>query len=127
MDKKILVESVRKFTDYLVETNGEVKLSLVLPNDESIDSTYYTFVISAEWLNNRGIREPIAYIFDKMIELYNEEIYKYVSRVTVLNTNDPFVKDISFLEKVHNDIKPIYNINVNGVEINYGVLFECIK
>ena len=49
------------------------------------------------------------------------------SRVTVLNTNDPFVKDISFLEKVHNDIKPIYNINVNGVEINYGVLFECIK
>jgi len=127
LDKKILVESVRKFTDYLVETNGEVKLSLVLPNDESIDSTYYTFVISAEWLNNRGIREPIAYIFDKMIELYNEEIYKYVSRVTVLNTNDPFVKDISFLEKVHNDIKPIYNINVNGVEINYGVLFECIK
>lgn len=127
MDKKILVESVRKFTDYLVETNGEVKLSLLLPNDESIDSTYYTFVISAEWLNNRGIREPIAYIFDKMIELYNEEIYKYVSRVTVLNTNDPFVKDISFLEKVHNDIKPIYNINVNGVEINYGVLFECIK
>lgn len=122
-----MVESVRKFTDYLVETNGEVKLSLVLPNDESIDSTYYTFVISAEWLNNRGIREPIAYIFDKMIELYNEEIYKYVSRVTVLNTNDPFVKDISFLEKVHNDIKPIYNINVNGVEINYGVLFECIK
>ncbi|WP_195953554.1 hypothetical protein [Clostridium saudiense] len=127
MDKKILVESVRKFTDYLVETNGEVKLSLLLPNDESIDSTYYTFVISAEWLNNRGIREPIAYIFDKMIDLYNEEIYKYVSRVTVLNTNDPFVKDISFLEKVHNDIKPIYNINVNGVEINYGVLFECIK
>lgn len=122
-----MVESVRKFTDYLVETNGEVKLSLLLPNDESIDSTYYTFVISAEWLNNRGIREPIAYIFDKMIELYNEEIYKYVSRVTVLNTNDPFVKDISFLEKVHNDIKPIYNINVNGVEINYGVLFECIK
>ena len=58
---------------------------------------------------------------------FNEEIYKYVSRVTVLNTNDPFVKDISFLEKVHNDIKPIYNINVNGVEINYGVLFECIK
>lgn len=122
-----MVESVRKFTDYLAETNGEIKLSLLLPNDESIDSTYYTFVISAEWLNNRGIREPIAYIFDKMIELYNEEIYKYVSRVTVLNTNDPFVNDISFLEKAHNDIKPIYNINVNGIEINYGVLFECIK
>ncbi|OQY56398.1 MAG: hypothetical protein DRR08_31480 [Candidatus Parabeggiatoa sp. nov. 2] len=79
-------------------------------------------VLSAPWLPGDKKRDAYRFIFDKIRVILNHEEFINISKLVLLDINEPFVKELqSFLEEHHNP-KTLANIEINGVEIREGLM-----
>jgi TPR repeat protein len=78
-------------------------------------------VLSAEWLPGDEM-ESLRFIFGKIRAVLNHKEFINISKVVLLDVNEPFVKELqAFLEKHHNP-KAFSNTEINHVEIREGLM-----
>ena len=94
-----LVDDVGRVIEKLRETHGEFALAM-LYNDSLEAASSWNLIISAAWTDSMGVAEAtrlIAYALNESLGLENQ---RAISRITVLKTSDPFVRDMTKLYPV---------------------------
>lgn len=95
-----LVSEVRKGIETLRSRYGEYKLAM-LYNSAALDvPTNWNLIVSSDWTDKLGIAEATRRIAHELHLSLGLENRAAVSRVTVLKTNDPFVRDMTHLYHV---------------------------
>lgn len=91
-----LVDDVGKMVDRLQEQHGEFRLAMLY--NSSLDATSnWNLIVSAPWTDKMGIAPATRLIANALYESLGQENQKAISRITVMETSDPFVRDMNRL------------------------------
>ncbi len=120
-----LVSDVRKVIEILRGRYGEYKLAM-LYNSVALDvPTNWNLIVSSDWTDNLGIAEATRRIAHELHLSLGLENRAAVSRVTVLKTNDPFVRDMTHLYPVSGNRGglPLSQVVAGGITDGAGFIF----
>jgi hypothetical protein len=94
-----LVDDVGRVIEKLRETHGEFTLAMLYNNSLEAASSW-NLIVSAPWTDAMGLADSthlVAYALNESLGLENQHA---ISRITVLKTSDPFVRDMTKLYPV---------------------------
>ena len=95
-----LVDSMRKLVDGLRSQRGDFALAM-LYNSGGLNSTSnWNLIVSAAWTDEIGKFDATHLIAQALHDELDSEHQPAISRITVLKTDDPFVRDMNFLYPV---------------------------
>lgn len=120
-----LVSDVRKVVEALRGRYGEYKLAM-LYNSAALDvPTNWNLIVSSDWTDKLGVAEATRRIAHELHLSLGLENRAAVSRVTVLKTSDPFVRDMTHLYPVLGSEVgiPLSQLTAGGVTEGAGFLF----
>ena len=88
-----LVDDVERLIEKLRAECGEFRLAMLY--NSSLDATSnWNLIVSAPWTDRLGVAKATHNIATALHESLGLENQKAISRITVLATDDPFVRDI---------------------------------
>jgi hypothetical protein len=119
-----LVSDVRRVIDALRERYGEYKLAMLYNAALDLPSNW-NLIVSSDWADEMGIAGATRVIANELHLSLGLENRVAVSRVTVLKTNDPFVREMTHLYHVSGQRGglPLNQIVAGGVTEGAGYLF----
>lgn len=120
-----LVSDVRKVIEALRSKHGPYKLAM-LYNSAGLDvATNWNLIVSSDWTDNLGIAESTRRIAHELHLSLGLENRAAVSRVSVLKTTDPFVRDMTHLYHVagHPGGLPLSQVVAGGITEGAGFVF----
>lgn len=126
MDKDALVENLRKMSDKIIEDHEQVSLIMLWGNNVTPEEepSSFDYIISASWLNGLSQDEGMDLILDYLYDNLSVDVLKRVSRVTIIHTNDPIVKNVSMGIVSSGGDTTIINCRFGNLIIPYAILFE---
>jgi len=117
-----LVSDVRKVVEILRGRYGEFKLAMLY--NAALDvSSNWNLILAADWTDKLGITEATHLVARELLQNLSMENRRAVSRITILNTGDPFVRDMTRLYPVHAEGGvPLSTITAGDVREGAGFL-----
>ncbi|HME12505.1 MAG TPA: hypothetical protein VKF79_06580 [Candidatus Acidoferrum sp.] len=118
-----LVTDVRKVIEKLRASYGDFNLAM-LYNSALGMSSNWNLIVSSDWTERLGVAEATKIIARELHQTLGLENKLAISRVTVLKTGDPFVRDITRMYPVlaHEGV-PLNQVTADGVTDGAGFLF----
>ena len=116
-----LVGDVYKSIEKLRLQRGEYKLAMLFNTQLDLSSNW-NLIVSADWTDRLGIAESTKAIVEAIYEDLQLENRPALSRVTVLKTTDPFVRDmVQFMGSLYPILPrqggvPVSQITAGGIE-----------
>jgi len=95
-----LVDDVQKIVDTLRSKYGEFTLAMLYNTGGLTAPANWNLIVSAPWADEKGKYDTTHLIAHALHDGMDSENQTAISRVTVLNTDDPFVRDMTFLYPV---------------------------
>lgn len=95
-----LVDNVQKIVDGLRSKYGEFTLAMLYNTGGLTAPSNWNLIVSAPWADEKGKYETTHLIAHALHDAMDSENQIAISRVTVLNADDSFVRDITFLYPV---------------------------
>lgn len=130
MDKEILVKQLQNMISKFASEGKDFVLAMLIPVDAGLTDTKYTLLFSAIWLDKENPKEAVNLLVKAVIDQLGSPDapeFKQISRVTVIKTTDPFVHAITSTFNVNGSITNILNCNINGIQIENGIILESHK
>ena len=115
---------IRKNDFHLVGDNFD--LVLFVPSDKYLSDTKYSLLISAKKLDNFKQKEVIKDLLTDFKEALNPEEYNAISRLNIINSEDPLVKNLKYVFAYRQPIFEINDIPVGGVNIDHAFLVKSL-
>jgi len=125
MPVNTLVSDVRKVVETLRDRYGEYKLAM-LYNSATLDvQTNWNLIVSSDWTDSLGIAEATQQFARELHLKLGLENRTAVSRITVLKTNDPFVRDMTHLYPVSSYQRelPLGQVVAGGITEGAGFVY----
>jgi hypothetical protein len=119
-----LVDEISKLIEQLRTRHGDFKLAM-LYNRSLEMPTSWNLIIAADWTDNVGIGPATHLIAKELHERLVEEVRSAISRISVLSTNDRFVREMTSLHPVLNSKRavPVSPVIADGITEGVGFLF----
>jgi hypothetical protein len=119
-----LVADVRKVIEGLRAIRGEFKLAM-LYNLDLDASTNWNLIVSSDWTDALGTPEATKVIARELHQRLGLENKAAISRVTVLKTSDPFVRDMARLYPMMSPGGgvPLKQVAAGGITEGAGFVF----
>ncbi|MGB2624021.1 MAG: hypothetical protein WA857_21455 [Candidatus Acidiferrum sp.] len=119
-----LVTDVLKIVEVLRDRRGDLVLAMLYNSTEGATSSW-NLIISAPWADKLGVVEATRAITHELSLGLSLENRSAISRVTVLKTIDPFVRDMTGLFQVSDPTTrlPISNVAPDGIPVGSGYVF----
>ncbi len=92
-----LVDDVQKVVDSLRSKYGDFTLAMLYNSGGLIAPSSWNLILSAPWADEMGKFEATHLVAQALHDGMDAENQVAISRVTVLRTDDPFVRDMTFL------------------------------
>ncbi len=92
-----LVDDVQKVVDSLRSKYGDFTLAMLYNSGGLIAPSSWNLILSAPWADEMGKFEATHLVAQALHDGMDAENQIAISRVTVLRTDDPFVRDMTFL------------------------------
>lgn len=127
MDTETLVIKLRKISDNIINDHKSVNLIMLFGNSSKEQTTAFDYVISAIWLNNLDQDKGMDIILDYLFEGLSIEELKFISRVTIIHTNDPSVQIINRTMGVRGGTASVINCVFDNIEIPFAIIFESSR
>jgi hypothetical protein len=89
-----LVSDVEKIVETLRAQYGEFALAMLYNNELEAESSW-NLIVSAPWTDGMGVGEATRTIARALNQGLGLENQRAISRITVLKTSDPFVRDMT--------------------------------
>ena len=123
MDQEVLVRAFRKTAARLEKAYGPVALlMLVAPDEETVDS--WNVIVSAHGLDEKALGEAVSEFSETLRTTLSRSLWPLVARVTVLRTNDPFVKSFTRRYPTLRSGATLEAISVSGIDLPKAVVVE---
>ena len=119
-----MVGDVKKVVEILRVRHGDFKLAMLYNSDLDAE-TNWNLIISSDWTDNLGIPESIRVVAKTLHENLSMENRSTISRITVLKTNDPFVRDMTRLYSFPGGQGgiPLRQVTAGGITEGSGFVF----
>jgi len=117
-----LVDNIRTMIEGLRRERGDYKL-VMLYNQALDASSSWNLIISSDWTDELGIGEATKFLAEKLFEYLGPDERAGLSRITVLETKDPFVTDMTRLYQVNGNGVPLQQVTAGGVTEGAGYVF----
>jgi len=124
MDKEKMVNKLKIIIKEFVDTNGDFNLVMLIPTDPGVIDSKFSLLVSAPWLDKKNPKRAIRLITKSLREKFNSHEFNYITRVTIINSNDKFVKAINSAFNVRESDVNITNCNIFGIQIDMAILLE---
>jgi hypothetical protein len=92
-----LVDGVQKIIEVLREEHGDFTLAMLYNSGPLQAGSSWNLIVSAPWTDEMGVAEATRVIVQALSKGLEFQDKGAISRVTVLPTSDPFVKDMNDL------------------------------
>jgi hypothetical protein len=123
MDRAVLVDDLKGLYKALDQKFGPVVLAMLLFPDPGLEDLW-NLIVSAESLDALGRAEAISAVVDLMSKNLKQETRRRIIRVTVLKTDDPFVKAMNSSYQAEDSILNVNSAFVSGVEIPQAIVLQ---
>jgi hypothetical protein len=129
---KFINKVLRTLEKYLLKKNdfqltGEnYDLILVTPIDKYRADTKYALLISAKRFNNLRQKEVIKDLLTYFKEAVEPNMYSNISRINIIHSEDPIVKNLKFAFPYRQEILEINNIYIGEANIDYAFLVKSL-
>ncbi|HEX7869467.1 MAG TPA: hypothetical protein VF455_05070 [Chryseobacterium sp.] len=129
---KIINTVLKRLEKYLVRKNdfllnGQTyDMILFVPTDKYLSDAKYSLLISSKHLNNLNQKEVIKELLNDFKEILKFEEYNSISRLNIIHSEDPLVKNLKFVFGFRESIIEINNTLVGGVQIDYALLVKSL-
>ena len=119
-----LVGDVKRVVEKLRVRFGEFKLAM-LYNSALDVPTNWNLILSSDWTDKLGTSEATQIVARELHQSLGMENRPSISRITVLRTTDPFVRDMTRLYPVHSHEGgvPLSQVTAGDVRDGAGFLF----
>ena len=123
-----LVDDVQKIVEGLRENHGEFTLAMLYNTGSLTSSISWNLIVSAPWTDAMGKVETTHLIAHALHDGMDPDNQPAISRVTVLKTSDPFVRDMTYLYPVVSPGGvPVSRVTAGDVEDGSGFIFYSKK
>ncbi len=123
-----LVDDVQKVVEGLRENQGEFTLAMLYNTGSLTSSISWNLIVSAPWTDAMGKYEATHLIAHALHDGLDPENQPAISRVTVLKTTDPFVRDMTYLYPVASPGGvPLSQVTAGDVDDGSGFIFYSKK
>ncbi|MFZ0036251.1 MAG: hypothetical protein WAK91_02435 [Candidatus Acidiferrales bacterium] len=117
-----LVDDVEKVVEKLREHHGEFTLAMLYNNSLDAD-TSWNLIVSGPWTDVLGVGEATRVIARALNQGLGAESQHAISRVTVLKTSDPFVRDMTRLYPVRDGARvPVAHVTAGQIAEGSGFI-----
>lgn len=114
-----LLEKYFAIAQSIAQEKGEFKLFALFELEDV--ACEWDVVLSAEWLPGDKVKS-LRFIFDKIRAVLNDAEFINISRVILLDVNEPFVKELQKFLEAHHNPKFFSHVDIQGVEIDKGYI-----
>lgn len=123
-----LVDDVQKVVEDLREKHGEFTLAMLYNTGSLTFSINWNLIVPAPWTDEMGKVETTHLIAHALHDGLDPDNQSAISRVTVLKTTDPFVRDMTYLHPVASPGGvPVSQVTAGDVEEGSGFIFYSKK
>ncbi len=119
-----LVEEVLTVVRRLQQEKGELSLAMLVTDSWGEDASW-TLLVSAQWMDNMSRKEVIGHIISLLRKHLSRKNWSSILMVSVLRSDDSFVRSMNRSFSVTNSTATIQNLEIDGIELTRGVIFEC--
>ena len=123
---------LRGLEKYLIRKNSfklegaNYDMIMLIPSDRYSPYARYSLLISAKHLNESIHRDVIKELLYSFKEDLSPDEYTAVSRINVLHTEDPFVRNTKFMLGFRQEVTEINGMVMGGVEIDFAYLLRSL-
>ena len=126
MDNAILVEELRNTISALRKTQGHVALFMLTASEANV-SIAQNLIVSTKGYDRMLTKDALIHLINLLKSKLSENSLKQLSRLTVLKTQDPFVKAINQAFNVKNSTVSLQSSNIFGIHIENAVILESLS
>jgi hypothetical protein len=123
MAKEDLVADFQTFARNLEESAGPVALLMLMPVDPGSEHAW-VLLVSTRAFDDQSQRDSIKTIVADLNSFLSESVRPWVKRVSVLKSDDPFVRAMNSSVHAEHSSIDITGRVVGGVEIPRAIVFE---
>jgi len=120
---------LRRLERYFISLNDfklngrSYDLLLLLPADSGY-TTKYTWIISSKYLDDKPQKKVIHELLEDFRSALSKEDFASVSRISIINSNAPTVKNLNFMFPYRSEIIEISNNSIGGVEFENAFILH---
>lgn len=132
VETKFIRTVLKRLEKYLIRKNNfylrgdTFDLILFVPSDKYLSDAKYSLIISAKSLNTLQEKDVIRELLNDFKGILKFDEYNAISRLNIIHTEDPFVKNLKFGFGFREEIIEINEIPVGGVRIDYAFLVKSL-
>lgn len=132
VETKFIHTVLKRLEKYLVrkndfQLNGEnYDMILFIPSDRYQSNNKFSLLISYNRLNNLNQKDVIKELLTDFKEVLRFEEYNSISRLNIIHSEDPFVKNLKFVFAFREQIFEINDIPIGGVQIDFAYLVKSL-
>lgn len=119
-----MVKKLGTLIKEFVAEKGKFSLVMLIPSEPNVLDSKVTLLISAPWLDKESPKQAIDLIVKRLRKHLDDVELPYITRVTIVNSSDNFVKAINAAFNVTEGKVDITNCNVFGVQIDKAIILE---
>ena len=129
---KLIHTVLKRLEKYLIRKNNfqllgdNYDLILFVPSDNYLSDTRYSLMISAKKLNGVNQKDVIKELLSDFKGILGFDEYNSISRLNVLHSEDPFVKNFKAVFAFREEIIEIKEITIGGVRIDFAYLVKSL-
>lgn len=129
---KLINTILKRLEKYLIQKNNyhllgdNYDLILFVPTDKYLSDAKYSLLISAKVLNNLNQKDVIRELLSDFKEVLMFDEYNAISRLSIIHTEDPFVKNMKLVFGFREEVIEINEIPVGGVQIDFAYLVKSM-
>lgn len=123
MDQDALVAGLRKLADDIEHSEGPLALFMVLAPDTETDDRW-NLIVSAHGFDLKSIGTAIRDLTESLRQNVDESEWPRIARVTVLRTDDPFVRAMNSSFHAEQSAMNLQSTIISGVDIPRALVFE---
>jgi hypothetical protein len=133
MVETIFIRTIlKRLEKYLIKRNNfhllgdTFDLILFVPSDKYLSDAKYSLMVSAKSLNTLHQKDVIIDLLNDFKGVLKFDEYNAISRLNIIHSDDPFVKNLKLVFGFREEITEINEIPVGGVKIDYAFLVKSL-
>jgi hypothetical protein len=123
MDNEILVKEFSKIAKILKQEKGSLSLLMLKAFDAEMND-YWNLIVSTPAYDNLTLKMALTDLVTLCNNHLSKPVLETITRTVILETTDPFVREVNQAFKVKNTAKYIYSSVIAGIHLEKAIIIE---
>lgn len=107
----------------IAQEKGNLKLFTLFEREDV--QGLWDVVLAADWLPGEEVKS-LKYVFGKIRAVLDKKEFRQISKVVLLGTDEPFLKELQDFLENYNNPKVFSNVEINGMSFKTGYIIVSL-